>query len=212
MKRITYIAAVVLGMMACLASAQNSNPPEPSLGDYARAVRKDKPPATTKQFDNDNLPMDDKLSVVGAAGTSADSPAGAASGDKAQSAANGAPDAGASDKKADDKPAAIKPGETPEERQKTYDAWKDRITAQKEKIDALAKEVEKEQREYQLRQSAAYADVGNRLRGSGEWEKDDADYKKMIDEKKQAADNAKQELDNLQEEARKAGVPSSLRE
>jgi hypothetical protein len=203
MKRITYIAAVLLGMMACLASAQNSNPPEPSLGDYARAVRKDKPPSTTKQFDNDNLPMDDKLSVVGAAGTSADSAAGAA---------NASPDAGASDKKADDKPAAIKPGETPEERQKTYDAWKDRIATQKEKIDALAKEVEKEQREYQLRQSAAYADVGSRLRGSGEWEKDDADYKKMIDEKKQAADNAKQELDNLQEEARKAGVPSSLRE
>ncbi len=37
-----------------------------SLGDYARQVRKD-PEAKSKPkvFDNDNLPKDDKLSVVG---------------------------------------------------------------------------------------------------------------------------------------------------
>jgi hypothetical protein len=68
MKRVTYvwIAGVILaGMMASYASAQDSTPPPQSLGDYARAQRKDKKTAPAKQFDNDNLPMDDKLSVVG---------------------------------------------------------------------------------------------------------------------------------------------------
>jgi len=69
-----------------------------------------------------------------------------------------------------------------------------------------------EQREYQLRAAAMYADAGNRLRNSGNWDKEDADYKQKIAEKKKAADAAKQELDDMQENARKAGVPSSVRE
>lgn len=213
MKRITHvwIAAMVLaGMMASFAGAQNSTTQQQPLGDYARAVRKDKKPATAKQFDNDNLPMNDTLSVVGTATGSGDSQAG--SGDQSQNAANGGPEAGQAGKKADEKPPQIKPGESPEDRQKTFDAWKEKIASQKAKTDQLAHEVDEEQREYQLRQSAAYADVGNKLRTSGAWDKDDADYKKMIEEKKKAADAAKQQLDDLQEDARKAGVPSSVRE
>ena len=60
--------------------------------------------------------------------------------------------------------------------------------------------------------AAMYADAGNRLRNSGNWDKEDADYKQKIAEKKKAADAAKQELDDMQEDARKAGVPSSVRE
>jgi hypothetical protein len=202
MKRIAYvwIAALTLaGMMASLASAQDSTSQQQSLGAYARTVRKDKKPATARQFDNDNLPVNDKLSVVGGAASAGDSQAAAA-------------DAGPSDKKADDKPPAVQPGESPEDRQKTYDAWKDKIAAQKAKMDLLARELDVEQREYQLRAAAMYADAGNRLRSSGTWDKEDADYKKKIDEKKKAADAAKQELDDMQENARKAGVPSSARE
>ena len=69
-----------------------------------------------------------------------------------------------------------------------------------------------QQREYQLRAAAMYADAGNRLRNAGTWDKEDADYKKKIEEKKKAADEAKAELENMQEDARKAGVPSSVRE
>jgi hypothetical protein len=206
MKRINYvwIAAVILaGMMALFASAQDSTGQQQSLGAYARSVRKDKKPATAKQFDNDNLPTNDKLSVVGA-------PAG--SGDSQATAANGGQDAGPSDKKAEDKPPAIQPGESPQDRQKTYDDWKDRIAAQKAKMDLLARELDVEQREYQLRAAAMYADAGNRLRNSGTWDKEDADYKKKIEEKKKAADAAKQQLEDMQENARKAGVPSSVRE
>ena len=193
MKRIATVLVtgiILAGMMACFANAQTATTREQPLGDYARAVRKDKKPATAKQFDNDNLPIADKLNMVGGAGASGDSQpaaagdsqAGAATGEQPQTAANGGQDARPSDKKASDKPAGIKPGESPEDRQKTFDAWKEKIAAQKVKIDSLSKEVEQEQREYQLRQSAAYADIGNRLRASGGWEKDDADYKKMIDE------------------------------
>jgi len=210
MKRITHVwiaGTVLAAMMASFAGAQNSTTQQQPLGDYARAVRKDKKPASVKEFDNDNLPMNDKLSVVGTATASGDSQAG--SGDQSQSAANGA---GQSDKKADDKPGGIKPGESAEDRQKTYDDWKDRIAAQKAKMDLAARELDVEQREYQLRAAAMYADAGNRLRNEGTWDKEDADYKKKIEEKKKAADAAKQEFDDLQEDARKAGVPSSVRE
>jgi len=213
MKRITHvwIAGMVLaGMMASFAGAQNSTTQQQPLGDYARAVRKDKKAASAKEFDNDNLPMNDKLSVVGNPTASGDSQAG--SGDQSQSAASGGQGAGQSDKKADDKPGGIKPGESAEDRQKTYDDWKDRIAAQKAKMDLAARELDVEQREYQLRAAAMYADAGNRLRNEGTWDKEDADYKKKIEEKKKAADAAKQDLDDLQEDARKAGIPSSVRE
>ena len=204
MKRVTYIwiAGVILaGMMVSYASAQDSTPPPQSLGDYARAQRKDKKAAQAKQFDNDNLPMDDKLSVVGGAAST--------SSDTAQTAANSGAD---SDKKAGANPPSIQPGESAEDRQKAYDSWKDKLAAQKDKTELLSRELDVEQREYQLRAAAMYADAGNRLRNSGEWDKEDADYKKKIAEKKKAVDEAKQQMDDMQEEARKAGVPSSVRE
>jgi hypothetical protein len=204
MKRITLIriAAVILTtMMASFASAQSTNTQEQPLGDYARAVRKDKKAAPAKEFDNDNLPATDKLSVVGSQTASA----AGTSGDQTQASGSG-------DAKADDKPAGVKPGESPEERQKTYDDWKDRLSAQKDKIDLLSRELDVEQREYQLRSAAMYADAGNRLRNSSSWDKEDADYKQKIDAKKKAADDAKQELESMQEDARKAGIPNSVRE
>jgi hypothetical protein len=211
MKHITsvWVAGLILtGMSASFASAQSSTPQEQPLGDYARAVRKDKKTAT-KQFDNDTLPMNDKLSVVGSA-ASGDSQA--ASSNASETAANSGADAAQSDKKVDEKPAGIQPGESKEERQKTYDLWKERLTEQKAKVDLLSRELDVEQREYQLRAAAMYADAGNRLRSAGTWDKEDAEYKKKIEDKKKAADEAKQVMDDMQEDARKAGVPSSVRE
>ena len=201
MKRITHfwIAAILIMTAASVASAQTSTAQPQSLGDYARTVRKDKKPSSAKQFDNENLPVDDKLSVVGGA---------AASGDQ-QTAPGVEPTA---NQTADAKPAVIQPGESPEDRQKTYDAWKDKIAAQKAKMDLAARELDVQQREYQLRAAAMYADAGNRLRSSGTWDKEDADSKKKIEEKKKAADEAKEQLESMQEEARKAGVPTSVRE
>jgi hypothetical protein len=206
MKRVNYIwiAGVILaGIMASYASAQDSTTPAQPLGDYARAQRKDKKSTPVKQFDNDNLPSDETLSVVGTAGSTS------SSSDPSQTASNGGADGS---KKADPNPPSTQPGQSPEDRQKTYDAWKDKLAAQKDKTALLTRELDVEQREYQLRAAAMYADAGNRLRNSGEWDKEDADYKKKIAEKKKAVDDAKQQMDDMQEEARKAGVPSSVRE
>src|SRR5882724_464183 len=78
MKRIAYSAiglALSLSLLGLPASAQqpansqssaSGTPSGSSLGDYARQVRKDPgAPQKKKVFDNDNLPVDDKLSIVG---------------------------------------------------------------------------------------------------------------------------------------------------
>jgi hypothetical protein len=64
------------GMLLASANAQNAAQNQPqsqaqqsqALGDYARSLRNTKAQAApAKKFDNDNLPMNDKLSVVGPA-------------------------------------------------------------------------------------------------------------------------------------------------
>jgi hypothetical protein len=76
----------------------------------------------------------------------------------------------------------------------------------------VARELDVLQREYQLRAAAMYGDAGNRLRNQTDWDKQDAQYKQNIADKQKALDDAKQKLDDMQEEARKAGVPSNVRE
>jgi hypothetical protein len=201
MKRIAYVFAGVLltSMLVTLAAAQSQ-----PLGDYARAVRKEKKPPAAKQFDNDNLPRTDKLSVVGKvsadSGTvggeaAGDTPAAAQNNDQSQSAAQ--PDDSA--QKADD-------------RQKGYDEWKKKIATQKDQVDLLTRELDVMQREYRLRAAAFYADAGNRLRSAGTWDKEDKQYKQQVAEKQKALDAAKKQLEDLKEQARKAGAPSSARQ
>jgi hypothetical protein len=212
MKRIWQIEIVLgLAAMAVTAGAQTATPSsgsavtpgtqmgaqDESLGAYARSVRKDKTPASPKKFDNDNLPTDDKLSVVGKADAA---PA------DAQSASN------ADQSKAGDDSSKKSESQSAEERQKANEEWKSKIASQRDKIDLLTRELDVVQREYKLRAAAMYADVGNRLRNSAEWDKEDAQYKQQIADKQKSLDDAKQQLDNLQEQARKDGVPSAMRE
>jgi hypothetical protein len=229
MKRIMYfsLAGIVLaGMSVSLLHAQNAtgqtsnsqnanpqsttvpqtvNSPEPSLGDYARAVKKDKKQTAAKQFDNDNLPREDKLSVVG--------PAADDSGASPDNAAQ-EPAAAGDAKTAANKSAmpSVTPGQTPEQRQQVYDEWKGKLSSQQSQVDELAKDLDLEQREYKLRAASFYGDAGERLRNEANWDKQDADYKKKIADDQQALDDAKQKMSDMQEDARKAGVPSSIRE
>jgi hypothetical protein len=200
MKRITQISFVfalftLLAGSPALAQTQTTTPStdQSSLGDYARKVHKDPTAkAKPKVFDNDNLPTDDKLSVVGQA-TSADS--------------NSTP-AATSDGKA--KPGS--PEDADAKKQAEWKGWQDKIAGQKNSIDLASRELDVLQKEYQLRAAAMYADVGNRLRNSTSWDKEDADYKQKIADKQKAVDDAKQKLDDMVEEARKAGVPAAMRE
>ncbi len=161
-----------------------------ALGDYAREARKNKTETSSAShhYDNDNLPTGEALSVVGP-------PPG--SDDKAAPAA---------------KAPAVDPAAAGAERQKASDELKSKIDKQKEKIDWLSHDLDLEQREYRLRAAAMYADQGNRLRNSAQWEKDEVQYRSDFDSKQKALDSARQQLDELQEQARKAGVKENDRD
>jgi hypothetical protein len=186
MKRIAMLCAAVVVFTAGAASAQ-------SLGNYAREIRKQKSPAPQTQhyFDNDNLPTNDALSVIGP------SPAEETDAGKDADAApsNKPADAPKSDAKA---PGASKPSD-----------FKQKIDDQKAQIDILSRELDVLQGEYRLRAAAMYADAGNRLRNQFVWDKEDAEYKQKIADKQKALDDAKNTLSELQEQARKAGSTGS---
>jgi hypothetical protein len=184
-----------------------------SLGTYARQIRKDSGSAVKpKVFDNDNLPKDDKLSVVGVAPAASNSSTEAKQEDSSAAAPTTAEaKTGPDGKPADDKGAAGKPADQAA-KEAAWKQWGDKIATQKNQIDLLTRELDVAQREYQMRAAAMYADVGNRLRNSADWDKQDQQYKQQIADKQKALDDAKQNLDDMQEEARKAGVPSSVSE
>jgi hypothetical protein len=204
MKRITCFAFTIAAFAVTLfsvagASAQaqtaptTTAPDQSSLGDYARKVHKD-PAVKSKPkvvFDNDNLPKEDKLSVVG------------------ESVAS---DANANAKTTDDKDAGGKADEDQTKKQAEWKSWQDKLSSQKNAIDLSSRELDVLQKEYQLRAAAMYGDAGNRMRNAAEWDKEDADFKQKIADKQKAVEDAKQKLDDMQEEARKAGVPAAMRE
>ena len=221
MKRIAYIG-IGLALTATLALAQdqasssNSQNAGPSLGDYARHIRKGSAAGKPKVFDNDNLPTEDKLSVIGQAPEpGADNTAQAAPAESAAAPAS-ADNKAQTDNKASAPAQTASTAKTPEEdqaaKQAAWKQWGEKIAAQKEQIDLLTRELTVLQREYQIRAAAMYSDVGNRLRNSGDWDKQDAQYKQQIADKQKQVDDAQQKLTDMQEEARKAGVPSSIAE
>jgi len=187
MKHMKHLAIGILLLLGVSGAAAQS------LGDYARAVRKNKaePSSTSRHYDNDNLPTTDKLSVVG--------PAPAADSSAAPGPENANPDPTA-------KAGAVDPPKADAEKQKAADEWKKKLDKQQEKVDSLNHELDLDQREYRLRAAAQYSDAGNRLRNVAQWDKDDAQYKTDMDAKQKALNAAKQEFDQMQEEARKAGI------
>jgi hypothetical protein len=167
-----------------------------SLGDYARAVRKNKaePNSTSRHYDNDNLPTSQPLSVVG--------PPPAAD-------ANAAPEAGDAKSKPSEKTAPVDPtaaAAAAAERQKTEDEWKKKIDTQQAKVDSLNHDLDLQQREYRLRVATQYDSEGNRIQNAGQWGKEDAQYRSDAETKQKAIDAARQDLDELQDQARKAGI------
>lgn len=220
MKRIVF--AVTVGTFLATLCGPQLRAQSAPLGDYARQARKhkDQQAPTAKVFDNDNLPKDDKLSVVGQApaeAADATPPANpdaapAASADAAASAQPATPAAGQGDAAksaaADKKPA----DDATAQKQKTFKEWQQKIQAQQDQVDLMTREIDVANREYRLRAAAFYADAGNRLRNASAWDKEDAQYKDQLAEKQKKLEDAKQQLEELREQARKAGVPSSMRE
>jgi hypothetical protein len=216
MKRIA-IFLTTLAFVAILAvsfaNAQNA-----PLGDLARQVRKQKPAPTTKTFDNDNLPKDDKVSVVGQPSEQSpdnnqpDADSASAQSNNAAGQSNGQP--AASGDAANTTSNDQQKSSTDEEqakRQALWKEWQNKIQHQRDAVDLASRELDVANREYRLRAAAFYADAGNRLRNAGSWDKEDSQYKDQIAAKQKTLDDAKKTLEDMQEEARKAGVPSSMR-
>ena len=215
---------LVLILAGVPAGAQNQSPSTSSsgtsLGDYARQIRKDPGAKTTpKVFDNDNLPREDKLSVVGqktAPATETTAETKTAPGEGAPESGETKPEAKAAAESktpaAETTPEAGSEKPLPDEaaRQAAAKQWEDKIAAQKAQIDLLDRELNVLQREYQIRAAAMYADAGNRMRNQADWDKQDAQYKQQIADKQKAVDDAKQKLEDMQEDARKAGMPASV--
>lgn len=209
--------ALILGFAGGVAGAQDqsttSNTQDstgPSLGDYARQVRKDPGTASkAKVFDNDNLPREDKLSIVGTPSAPEEAPE-----EKKQDETANQPAAGSEQKPAtgDQNGSGAKTPADEASKQAAVKQWSDKLASQQSQIDLLQRELDVAQKEYQLRAAAMYADAGNRLRNAAEWDKQDAQYKQGIADKQKALDDAKQKLEDMQEDARKAGVSSSVTE
>jgi hypothetical protein len=221
---VSFSLSLTLGLLALPAVAQQTSSPDQSSGsslaDYARQVRKDVPKGKPKVFDNDNLPTEDKLSVIGTAPETASNAADAkpaeatgaapaAAGATAKTEALTAPAAG--DTKATEK-SAKSPDDEQKEKHAAWKQWQEKLAAQKESIDLITRELDVLQREYQIRAAAMYADAGNRIRNSTDWDKQDAQYKQQIADKTKSLEEAKQKMDDMQEDARKAGVPASMRD
>jgi hypothetical protein len=193
----------VLLFLVC-ASAAFAQSTQESLGDYARAVKKTKnAPAGSDQnkvYDNDNLPTTGVISVVGSEPSSPEA-----------STSDNNTNAPASDVNKDEKKTPeIKPGQSVDDREKAFDAWKDKLKAQNEKIGALAHELDLLQREYQVKSAEFYADPANMAQHPRGFEKDNSDFKVKIADKQKDLDAAKAKLSDMQEEARRAGAPDSV--
>ena len=205
MKRTIYFwlcCMILAGLTVSLAAAQSQ---ETGLGQYARTKKQEKAGAAPAKrvYDNENLPHDQNVSVVGQASTS----------DPATASTDVPSPTQASDPaNSDPNKTTTTPGESAEDRQKVYGDWQSKINDQKQATDLLQRELDVLQREYRLRAAAVYSDVGYRLRNSTQWDKEDAQYKENIATKQKALDAAKQKLADLQEQARKSGVPSKMRE
>ena len=214
MKRMAFVSTIVV-FVACLAISL-AGAQDTALGDYARQTRKQKgqkAPAA-KRFDNDNLPTDNRVSVVGQEPSQAADANGVATvnndGVPASSGAAATPAPGADQTQAGQDKAAAE--DEAARKKQTFEGWKKKIQDQQGQIDLLARELDILNREYRLRAASFYADAGNRLRNSGAWDKEDSQFKEQIAGKQKQLEDSKKQLDDMQEQARKAGVPSSMRE
>lgn len=185
MKQIVSRTLIILAFgctFAALCAAQQT------LGDAGRQARKNKPPEpTTRVITNDDFGRP-WVSV------SPDSDANAT--DQKNADADKAKD---KDKDKEKKTSAEQQAELDKQ-------WRERISAQNEKIAVLERELDVLQRENRMRASNYYGDAGNRLRNPGKYADDERKYRDDIAAKQKAIDDAKTELENMREEARKAGA------
>jgi len=191
MKRIEFMLAV---SAMVLASAMGAAAQSESLGDYARAVRKEKRLPAKKVYTNDNLPTSASISVVGPAAESTEGKPAAKPQDEKEMQAQ--------------KESKTAEKQAPQDEQR----WRDQLAGQKKKIADLEHELDLLQREYKLRIADYYADAGSQLRARKKRADEVAKYRTATAQKQKQGAEAKAQLQDMEEQARQAGMPSSVSE
>jgi hypothetical protein len=213
-------------------AAQSQNQP---LGDYARRVKKTTPAPKVKPashvYDNDNLPRETTLSIVGNESSETDSGGehekakdATEAGEKTKDAADATKSAEASKSESSETPksetkagekeegkpeAQLKEGQSSEERDKAVEALEKKLDSEKDKVALASRELDVLQREYQLKVSEFYSDTARRVQNPNGLADVDSQYKEQIADKQKQLDDAKSELSDTQEEGRRAGAPNS---
>jgi hypothetical protein len=201
MKRVWLVMAT--GLLAALVAASSG---AQSVADAAKAARKNRKsvPDAKKVYTNDDLPTSGNISVLGP--EPAPPPTAEAAGEKA-----------GTDKPAGEKAApsdASKPaGESSaDESAKAEQEWRGRFAEQRKNIAQLERELDVAKREQNVKLTAYYADVGNQLRDSKNWNEETAKLRNEIASKEKDLAAAKDKLEAMREELRHAGLPSSIAE
>ena len=198
MRRIGYMLATSAVVAVCALGAMAQ---EESLGDAARAARKEKRPPAKMVYTNDNLPTNTIISVVGPPPVAEEKPAA----DEKPAAAEKSP-AKLSDDKDKEKPV-LKDGEketkaaetkTPQ----TEQEWQDLMSAQKKKIAELEHALDLDQREYKLQVAQYYADAGTQLRDQKDWADREVKFRAEIADKQKQIDDAKAQLKDIEGQQR----------
>ncbi len=190
MKRLRLVSLALL-LLPILLFAQQPAPSSEPLGDVARDQQHTPKKPATRVVTNDDIPS-------AAASTGASSSSSATSG----SAAGSTPASASSDGKASAIPVA--------DLKKRSDYFRSLYTQQKSGISLLERELNVLQREYQIQTAEFYTDAGTRLRNEKAWAEKHQKYEEEIAAKKKQLDEARQKMDELKEQARKAGVPSTI--
>ena len=190
-----FSAIIGLGLLLIITGSAVGQQPAPSLADAARKAKKNKPAEpTTKVITNDDLGVVPRLPEKPAEDSATTSDA-----DKTASTDAKDKDKDKASKKSGDDQAAIDK------------EWQDKISAQKDSIALLERELDVLKRENQIRAATFYADAGNRLRDEKKYAEDDRKYHDQVDAKQKAIDDAKSKLEQMKDDARKAGAsPSAI--
>ncbi|MGE5114035.1 MAG: hypothetical protein ACM3JB_24510 [Acidobacteriaceae bacterium] len=159
------------------------------LGDVARKERTRQKPQAVKVVTNEDLPAVEEPATPKSAGEETDADQGHNPADNKNA-------------KGKDEPLTV------DEKIKQNQEWKAKIAAQEGKVKALDQEVTQLERDYKLRMSAYYADLGLKLRDQAKWDEDEKKYKEQIATKQKARDAERTKLEDMKEGARKAGVES----
>lgn len=208
MRRFLLAIVVVLFAAATAVFAQSSGD-SPSLGDVARANRNTPKKASTRIVTDDDIrkpaAAESKQSEAKPAKPAKDEQAPAVEGeDDEDQLAKEEPKR--SENKTQAKEAAAERSDNAEAKAAIAREWKSKISAQRQTIDGLERDISVSDREHRLRASSYYSDAGNRLRDERKWVDDEKKYAADMDLKKQQLSKAKEALDQMISAARAAGV------